>query len=309
MKLQSRVKLAYFFKYSCLLYLPPQFQTDTHSVGHTHPPPPKMSRPWIFICPSSRGIGHHLTRHLLRTTRVPILATARSPDPTLVRERLLSGLITPADDPSGRLEVVPCDVTIESTICSAARRAASLFPPDRHHLHLAFAIPGILHPEKSAAQVDYADALETFKVNVLGPLMLMKYFSGFLPRKMTELDLSETDLPGHAVWVDMGARVGSIGDNKLEGWFSYRSSKAAVHSLTKCLDNQLYTKGGDKSMAMSYHPGTVKTDLSKEFWGSVANDTLLDPEVAVEKMAAVVMGIKLEQRGKCWDYKGKEVPP
>jgi hypothetical protein len=53
----------------------------------------------------------------------------------------------------------------------------------------------------------------------------------------------------------------------------------------------------------------VKTDLSREFWESVANDTLLEPEAAVEKMVKVVMGIKLDQRGKCWDYKGEEVPP
>ncbi|KAK0655973.1 oxidoreductase [Cercophora newfieldiana] len=248
-----------------------------------------MSRPWILICPSSRGIGFHY--------------------PSPIRDNLLSDLITPSDNPSGRLEVLPLDVTLENTVAATAQRAAELFPPDRHHLHLAFAIPGILHPEKSAQQVDYANALETFKVNALGPLLLMKYFSGFLPRKATTMDLEGSSLPKHAVWVDMGARVGSIGDNRLGGWFSYRSSKAAVHSLTKCLDNQLYTKGGDKSMAMSYHPGTVKTDLSKEFWESVANDTLMEPEVAVEKMANVVMGIRPAQRGRCWDYNGQEVPP
>ncbi|KAK0633288.1 hypothetical protein B0T14DRAFT_61173 [Immersiella caudata] len=269
-----------------------------------------MSRPWILICPSSRGIGFHLTRHLLRTTRTPILATTRSPDPSPLHTSLLSDLITPLDDPSGRLSVVPSvDVTSEPALISASQRAASLFPPDHHHLHLSFCLPGILHVEKSTSQINYNDALETLKVNVLGPMMLMKHFVGYMPKKSTDMDLEGTELPKHAVWTNMGARVGSIGDNKLGGWYSYRSSKAAVHSLTRSLDRELSTRGGEKCMAVSYHPGTVKTELSREFWGSVRNDVLMEPEVAVEEMARVVMGIGLERRGRCWDYKGEEVPP
>ncbi|KAK3393057.1 hypothetical protein B0H63DRAFT_8237 [Podospora didyma] len=272
------------------------------------------SKPWILLCPSSRGIGFSLARHLLRTTTVPMLATSRS-DPQAVKQRLLDGLVTPSDDPSGRLEVVRVDVTREDTIASAARVAAALFPSSSHHLHLAFAIPGILHPEKSPEQVNYELALETFKVNTLGPLLLMKHFLDFLPRrKAHKLDLSgnapnRLQLPRHAVWTSMSARVGSTADNQLGGWYSYRSSKAAVNSLTKSLDVQLRTRAGPNAMAMSYHPGTVKTDLSKEFWGSIANDALFEPEDAAEKMASVVSQIRLEQRGRCWDWKGEEVHP
>jgi len=60
---------------------------------------------------------------------------------------------------------------------------------------------------------------------------------------------------------------------------------------------------------MAYHPGTVKTGLSKEFWNSVKEDKLLSPEVAVEKMVDVVKSTGLEGRGRCWDYKGEEVLP
>lgn len=65
----------------------------------------------------------------------------------------------------------------------------------------------MLHPEKSAQQVDYANALETYRVNVLGPLLLMKHFSGFLPRKATTMDLGGTKLPQHAVWVDVSSKL------------------------------------------------------------------------------------------------------
>lgn len=137
----------------------------------------------------------------------------------------------------------------------------------------------------------------------------MKHFVDFLPRKGTEMELEGTGLPGHAVWVNMGARVGSVSDNRLGGWFSYRASKAAVHSLTKTLDNQIWGRSGQKAMAVGYHPGTVKTELSKEFWRNVPRGQLQEPSVAVDSMAKVVTGLELEQRGRCWDWKGEEVPP
>ncbi|KAK3693977.1 hypothetical protein B0T22DRAFT_57475 [Podospora appendiculata] len=268
-----------------------------------------MSRPWIFLCPSSRGIGHALTRHLLRTTTLPILATARpASDTRAVKAALLHDLDLP--DADTRLEIVPLDVTDEATVRSAAEHASALFPRETHHLHLAFALPGILHPEKAPAQVDYHAALETYKVNALGPLLLMKYFEGFLPRKATDMATGDRDgIPTHAVWANMSARVGSISDNKLGGWYSYRSSKAAVNSLTKSLDVQLRSRSGDKAVAMAYHPGTVKTDLSRAFWGSVANGSLFAVDDAAARMARVVLGAGLNMRGRVWDYKGNEVMP
>ena len=161
--------------------------------------------------------------------------------------------------------------------------------------------------------MDYDHALETYKVNALGPLVLMKWFHDFLPRKTTKMDLPEpggaAGLPHHAVWVNMSARVGSVSDNRLGGWYSYRSSKAAVNSLTKSFDHQLVTRSGDKAVAVSYHPGTMKTDLSRNYWETTPQDKLLAPEDAARLMVDGVAGIGLEQRGRCWDYKGEEVPP
>jgi NAD(P)-dependent dehydrogenase (short-subunit alcohol dehydrogenase family) len=181
-----------------------------------------------------------------------------------------------------------------------------------NHLRLAFAIPGILYPEKAPSQLDHEQLKRTFAINTIGPLLLMKHFTPFLPSKPTKLSLSqeqEPDLPPHAVWLTMAARVGSTTDNKLGGWFSYRASKAGVTSITKSLDHYLNGKCGEKAMAIAYHPGTVKTGLSKEFWGSVKKEKLFSPEYAVEKMVGVVRDIGLEQRGRCWDWRGIEVLP
>ncbi|KAI0838250.1 NAD(P)-binding protein [Hypoxylon sp. FL0890] len=294
-----------------------------------------MSKPWILVSPASRGIGHALTRHLLRTTTAPILATARS-DLSGVRESILSSLVSPhsskssspplsEDEVSKRLHITQVDVTNESTLQSAATEAAKLFPPSTHHLHLAFALPGILHPEKSPRDIDYEDALRTLQVNVVGPLMLMKYFSEFLPQKSTTISPeplfssssssnigegeSEELSPGHATWLTTSARVGSTSDNRLGGWYTYRASKAAVNSLAKTFDLHLQTRSAEKALAIAYHPGTVRTGLSQEYWNHVREDKLFSPEYAAERMVEVVRTRKIEDRGRCWDWKGEEVLP
>lgn len=270
-----------------------------------------MSSPWIFICPSSRGIGHALTRRLLQTTSLPILATTRR-DPSSTKSSILSDL-PQATDLAPRLSVTTLDVTDESSVQRAAEHAEELFPDKTHHLRLACAIPGVLHPEKNPAQIDHDKALETFRINTIGPLLLVKHFARFLPKLSTEIpDTPAGDsiaLPRRSTWLTMSARVGSITDNRAGGWYSYRASKTAVSSISKSLDNYLHARSGEKAVAVGYHPGTVKTDLSKGFWESVPEGQLFSAEYAAEKMVDVISGLQIEQRGKCWDYKNTEVPP
>jgi NAD(P)-dependent dehydrogenase (short-subunit alcohol dehydrogenase family) len=224
--------------------------------------------------------------------------------------------------------------TDESSISAASEHCSKRFPKDTHHLHLAFAIPGILYPEKSPGQIDATDALKTFEVNAIGPLLLIKHFSAFLPTKKTSLpppkpqDTQEEDDspawrgldPSRATWCAMSARVGSISDNRLGGWYSYRASKAAVNQIVKTYDNYLKSSAGDKAMAIGLHPGTVKTRLSKDFWGSVRKEKLFEPEWVAERLVGMVSGgiegkdgrrrsIGVEGRGRCWDWDGTEVPP
>lgn len=107
----------------------------------------------------------------------------------------------------------------------------------------------------------------------------------------------------------MSARVGSTSDNSLGGWYSYRASKAGVNSLTKGFDIWVKQRSGDNAVAIAYHPGTVRTGLSRDFWGKVEEGKLFEPGWAVERMCGVVGKVGIEGRGRCWDWEGKEVLP
>ncbi|MCJ1434229.1 hypothetical protein MMC27_003596 [Xylographa pallens] len=264
-----------------------------------------MPPPWILTSPASRGIGFHLTRHLLRTTPLPIIATART-DLEGARVRILDGLDV---DPT-RLEVLQLDVTDENSISLAASHCRARFAST--YLHLAFCTPGILYPEKSPSQISHAHALETFATNTLGPLLLGKHFLPFLPRKATPLYAAPIDcaaLPEAATFALMSARVGSVADNAAGGWYSYRASKAAVNQLVKSFDIYLRQSAGAKALCVGLHPGTVRTGLSREFWKSTPKEKLFEPEWAAGKLVEVVRGVGVEGRGRCWDWKGEEIPP
>lgn len=282
-----------------------------------------MALPWILTTPASRGIGFELTRRLLKTTNLPVVATARK-EVEETKERLLDGLDVERD----RLEVLKLDVTgnlpppqppnlpilptkpplstDESTISAAAAHCKDRFSTSP--LRLAFCIPGILHPEKSPGAISYEHALSTFQINTLGPLLLIKHFSPLLPKRSSSVPAS-ANLPSAAVFALMSARVGSITDNSAGGWYSYRASKAAVNQLAKSLDIYLRQAAGDKAMCVALHPGTVKTGLSQDFWASTPTEKLFSPGFAAERLCEVVKGLSQEGRGKCWDWEGKEIPP
>lgn len=273
---------------------------------------------WILVTPSSRGIGHALTRHLLKTTpaSVPIIATGRK-DHESVKESILSDL--QLDDTSAkRLDIQTCDLMSEQSIADLAGYCKDRYQKDTSsksdnpsHLRLMFGLPGLLHPEKSPQQIDHDKALETLQLNLLSPMMLVKHFTPFLPKKKTKL--AHVDgLPDAGVMALMSARVGSVSDNSLGGWYSYRASKAGVNQLVKSTDIYQKMQSAENACVVGLHPGTVKTGLSKEFWNNVKPEKLFEPDFAADKLVGVVEkvgGNVSGMRGKCWDWKGEEVPP
>lgn len=196
---------------------------------------------------------------------------------------------------------------------AAAAACKEKFPAPSNILQIAFIVPGVLYPEKHLGQVVGDNALLTFQVNALGPTLMMKHFQQFLATKRDFLPEGKEEeskgLPSVSTMAVMSARVGSISDNRLGGWYTYRASKAAVNSLVKSVDITLKNRAGDKAMAIALHPGTVKTEFSKEFWHNVKKEKLFEKEFAAERLVDVVQSMNLDGRGRCWDYDGKEVPP
>ncbi|KAK6544638.1 hypothetical protein TWF694_001327 [Orbilia ellipsospora] len=269
---------------------------------------------FALVTPASQGIGLALTRHLLATLSLPVIATARHDLPS-VRNRILSHLPSDrAPNAPSLLDLVECDLESEASIASLASHIKSKYISSNSkdaHLRLGFCIPGVLFPERSPDKIDYDSALHTLRLNLLAPLLLAKHLTPFLPRKSTNLDVIEGLNPHPtSVLAFMSARVGSISDNRAGGWYSYRSSKAGLNQLVKTLDIHLKTRAGDKAICVGLHPGTVRTELSREFWETVPKDKLFEKDFSAERLLEVVKGIKVEAgRGKCWDWKGEEVMP
>ncbi|KAL7280023.1 hypothetical protein ACG7TL_006437 [Trametes sanguinea] len=272
--------------------------------------------PFILISPATRGLSLALIRHYLRTTSLPVFGTYRPHPPNSeqqrtpesVREHILGPLsgTHPDVDPS-RLHLLPLDFTSEESIASAADALARALPQDaQSYIRVAFFLAGVLHPERQPGDLVLKDIAETFQLNVIAHLLLIKHFSRFLPPASSA---NKQEGPGEsalAKWVHVSARVGSISDNALGGWYSYRASKAALNQVIRTFDLHLQAKKLP-AIAVGVHPGTVKTDLSKAFWSSVKPGKLFEPAYAAEKLAEVVKALGQTQRGKVWDWKGEEV--
>lgn len=198
------------------------------------------------------------------------------------------------------------DYLDESSVQQASVEIKDILGKD-NYLRLGMIAPGILiNPEKTPQQINYDEALETFKINTLGPMLAIKHFSPFLPRKGTAVEQA-TGLPELAVWATMSARVGSIGDNKLGGWFAYRASKAAVNQVSKTFQNNL-TLTKRPAISVTLHPGTVKTHLSREFWESTRPEKLFSPDFSAEKLQGVIQGLTRDDGGGQFDWKGETIP-
>jgi NAD(P)-dependent dehydrogenase (short-subunit alcohol dehydrogenase family) len=258
--------------------------------------------PFAFICPSTRGLSLALTRQLLRSTNLPVYATYRSGSPQAIARDILSSL---KDVDESRLNLIPLDLMQEDSIATAARQLSDSLPRDQEsYLHTAFMTGGMLRAEKHPADLDASILQETFQINVISHLLLIKHFAHFLPKAHS----AAADEGKLAKWAHITARLGSVTDNEKGGWYSYRASKAALNQVIKTFDKQLQLSNSH-AICVGVHPGTVKTDLSKPFWNSITKGNLFEPDFAAERIIETIEKLELGARGKVWDWSGKEVPP
>ncbi|SFR50897.1 NAD(P)-dependent dehydrogenase, short-chain alcohol dehydrogenase family [Pseudidiomarina maritima] len=159
---------------------------------------------------------------------------------------------------------------------------------------------GILHtddfmPEKRLADVNWQQLQQTFYVNAALPILLLQQLLPILPKKQA------------CVWAQLSAKVGSITDNYLGGWYSYRSSKAALNMLLKTASVEL--KRTHKQLCLAaIHPGTTDTALSAPFQQRLPADKLYTPAQSAERIAAVINQLTAEDSGGFWHWDGSPLP-
>ncbi|KAI5894185.1 NAD(P)-binding protein [Schizophyllum commune H4-8] len=255
--------------------------------------------PFALVTPATRGLSLALARQLLQTTNLPLFATHRSGTGDELKQHVLAPL---KDVDPARLHPLQLDLTDEASIESAAQTLADTLPSDAY-LDTAFFTGGVLHPEKQPADLDLWKITESFQINTISHLLMIKHFARFVPPAVK----NKEDIP-LSKWVHVSARVGSISDNRSGGWYSYRASKAALNQVIRTWDWQLRMQK-KPVICVGVHPGTMKTELSRAYWESTAKEKLFDPEYSAQKLVEVVKNLKQDQRGKVWDYKGEEVLP
>jgi len=187
-----------------------------------------------------------------------------------------------------------CNTTDQDSIESAFRSVGGPF-------HVVLNATGLLHgdglkPEKSWQHLDAEQMAQIFQVNTIGPVLVAK----------AALPLLAKD--EKAVFAAISARVGSIGDNRLGGWLTYRASKAALNQALKTLSIELRRKHPE-AICVGLHPGTVDTGLSKPFQGGVPEGKLFTPEYSAGSMLDVIDKLNAQSSGKCFAYDGSEIPP
>ena len=186
------------------------------------------------------------------------------------------------------------DLTDEASIAACAARAAEAGPPRLVIVATGLLSRGNQRPERAIRDFDPDWMAENFAINAIGPALIAKHIAPLLPRSH------------RAVMAFLSARVGSISDNRLGGWHSYRASKAALNMLVKGIALEL-ARTRPEAICLTLHPGTVETDLSAPFRSG--NDTgVITPAQSATALLDVIDQLTPADSGKCYGWDGLEIP-
>ena len=229
---------------------------------------------------ASGGIGSSMTSHLAEIENVRgILALSRTP------------IVA-----TGNIFSHHLDLEDAKSIEVAAQFAKTVLKD----IQLVIVASGILHdkeiqPERALRQIDGENFARVMAVNAIGPALAIKYFAPLMPRT------------GKAVLAVVSARVGSISDNNLGGWYAYRASKAAVNQIVRTGSIEI-ARHNHQAVMISLHPGTTDTKLSKPFQGRVAEKQLFSPSHSAACMLRVIESVTASASGKLLSWDGSELP-
>ena len=188
------------------------------------------------------------------------------------------------------------DLLSQESICDFASRFSSV--------HWLINAAGMLHtdlqmPEKSVQQIEADFFMNNVQLNALPALLIARYFKPALKSACSD---------GSTVqFATVSAKVGSIEDNKLGGWYSYRCSKAALNMAIKTISIE-WQRSIPSVCVTAVHPGTTETALSEPFQRNVPEGKLFTPDKAADYITTLLSQLTAKDSGKFLAYDGEELP-
>ncbi len=234
----------------------------------------------VIIIGAKGGIGQALVNALCQSDQVEsIHALSRTTRP----------------HPSPKVFPLNFDFTSEDSLAQSAKHLRQFGP-----FHLIIIATGLLHdaditPEKSIRDLSFQGFEKSFLINTIGPAMTAKYFLPLLCRDQK------------TVFAALSARVGSLSDNRLGGWYAYRAAKAALNMIIKTLSIE-YGRRLKQAVIIGLHPGTVNTKLSQPFQNNVPEGQLFSPDFSAKKLLTVIDDRNQNESGLVFDWAGKQIP-
>lgn len=241
-----------------------------------------------LICGASQGIGLALCEQLLARDDVArVWAVSR-------QARGSEALAALAAAHGERLVRIDCDARNEQSLEALAREVGRTCT----HLDLVISTLGILQrdgakAEKALAQLDLAGLQASFATNAFAPVLLLKHLLALLRNQP-------------CTFAALSARVGSIGDNRLGGWYSYRASKAALNQLLHTASIEL-KRINPASTVLVLHPGTTDTQLSEPFQANVPAEQLFEPAFAAQCILEQIGRLGPADSGSFWAWDGQPI--
>lgn len=201
----------------------------------------------------------------------------------------------------GRLAIHQMDVTKPEEIRECAEQVKASTP----YLSLLFNVAAVLHipgkmsPETALSRITAENINTSFQTNAIGPILVCQAFEGLLAAAADKGGATE-DAP--AVVANMSARVASITDNEIGGWYSYRASKTALNQLTKTLSLE-FKRRRRRVACVLLHPGTCDTDISAPFKKNVPPEQLFTAERGARQLIGLIDGVSMRTTGSyiAWD--------
>ncbi|WP_017656076.1 SDR family NAD(P)-dependent oxidoreductase [Fortiea contorta] len=243
-----------------------------------------------LIVGANQGIGLGFVKKLLVYENITkIYATYRQIDTS-------TELIALAGEYPEKLICLSLDVTEENQI----REITKQIGDEVKRLHLVINCVGLLHdgnfqPEKSLKQLNSENLLRYFQVNSIGAALLAKHLLPLFRH------------PERSIFATISAKLGSISDNQLGGWYGYRASKAALNMLMRTAAIE-YARSCPQALVVTLHPGTTDTRLSRPFQTNVPTEKLFSVERTVTQLLDVLAQMQPGDSGQFFSWDGKKLP-